>query len=367
MLNFKNIESENLEFIPGVNVLLGNNGQGKTNILDAIHYLSLSKSCFNTADTQNIRHGNDFFVIQGTFEHDTAESEIYCAQKKGQKKAFKKNKKDYEKLADHIGLFPLVIISPADNDLVNEGSSTRRKFIDTIISQYDKQYLEYLMAYNKVLEQRNSFLRNAKGKLLNTDLLDVYNHQLAPLGENIFEKRKLFIQEFTPWFNKYFNKVSIQGNEKVDLIYKSKLHETRLQDLLNMAFDHDRLLEFTTVGIHKDDLDFVMNGFPVKKFGSQGQQKSFVIALKLAQHDFVKRIKGFSPLLLLDDIFDKLDTLRVNALLKLVTDNAFGQVFITDTDINKIPDLLQKMNIDAAVFKIADGKKESAKIIQHTL
>lgn len=358
ILNFKNIESENFDFNPGVNVLLGNNGQGKTNVLDAIHYLSLCKSCFNTADTQNIKHGSEFFVVQGTFEHETAETEIYCGQKKGQKKAFKKNKKDYEKLADHIGLFPLVMVSPADSDLVNEGSSTRRKFMDSIVSQYDKQYLEYLMAYNKVLEQRNSLLRSAKAKQLPMDLLEVYDMQLSPLAEKIYEKRKAFISEFTPWFNDYFMRVSNTVSEQVKLVYKTKLHDVRMSDLLAQAFDHDRIMEFTTVGIHKDDLEFEMNGYPVKKFGSQGQQKSFVIALKLAQHDFMKKVKGFAPLLLLDDIFDKLDTNRVNALMQLVTQENFGQVFITDTDLEKIPSLLKALHVQANVFRIDTGKKE---------
>jgi len=249
------------------------------------------------------------------------------------------------------------MVSPADSDLVNEGSSTRRKFMDSIVSQYDKQYLEYLMAYNKVLEQRNSLLRSAKAKQLPMDLLEVYDMQLSPLAEKIYEKRKAFISEFTPWFNDYFMRVSNTVSEQVKLVYKTKLHDVRMSDLLAQAFDHDRIMEFTTVGIHKDDLEFEMNGYPVKKFGSQGQQKSFVIALKLAQHDFMKKVKGFAPLLLLDDIFDKLDTNRVNALMQLVTQENFGQVFITDTDLEKIPSLLKALHVQANVFRIDAGKK----------
>jgi DNA replication and repair protein RecF len=358
VVNFKNLQDEQFDFVPGVNLLLGNNGQGKTNVLDAIHYLSLCKSCFNPLDSQNITHDEGFFVIQGIFDHDTSETEIYCGQKRGQKKAFKKNKKDYEKLADHIGMFPLVIVSPADSDLVNEGSGTRRKFIDSIISQFDKQYLEYLISYTKVIEQRNSMFRNAKGKNINMDLVEVYNQQLAPLGQKIYEKRKKFIADFTPWFNQFFAGICNVQNEKVELHYHSKLHEHTLETLLQMSFDQDRYLEYTTCGIHKDDLELKLNGFPVKKYGSQGQQKSFVIALKLAQHAFIKHVKGFSPLLLLDDIFDKLDNNRVNYLLQLVTSTDFGQVFITDTDTQKTPQLLVANNIEANVMKIVNGKKE---------
>jgi DNA replication and repair protein RecF len=357
VVNFKNLQDEQFDFVPGVNLLLGNNGQGKTNVLDAIHYLSLCKSCFNPLDSQNITHNEGFFVIQGVFDHDTSETEIYCGQKRGQKKSFKKNKKDYEKLADHIGMFPLVIVSPADSDLVNEGSGTRRKFIDSIISQFDKQYLEYLISYSKVIEQRNSMFRNGKGKNINMDLVEVYNQQLSPLGQKIYEKRKKFIADFTPWFNQFFAGICNAQNEKVELHYHSKLHDHTLETLLQMSFDQDRYLEYTTCGIHKDDLELKLNGFPVKKYGSQGQQKSFVIALKLAQHAFIKHVKGFSPLLLLDDIFDKLDNNRVNYLLKLVTEDNFGQVFITDTDLQKTPQLLIDNGIEATVMRIVDGKK----------
>lgn len=357
IVNFKNLAGEDFDFHPALNVLLGNNGQGKTNVLDAIHYLSMSKSCFNSVDSQNITHGESFFMVQGHFEHADAITEIYCGIKKGQKKILRKNKKDYEKLADHIGLFPLVMISPADSDLINEGSSTRRRFMDSVISQFDKQYLEYMIAYNKVLEQRNSLLRMTKGKPLNVELLEVYNHQLAPLGEKIYEKRKEFLKGFVPLFNSYFKKISSAGNEEAEITYQTKLHDERLVNLLEKNFDADRVLEYTTCGIHKDDLEFKLNGYPVKKYGSQGQQKSFVIALKIAQHAFIKSVKDFSPLLLLDDIFDKLDNNRVNFLLQMVTQTNFGQVFITDTDSEKIPRILGERNIDAVILKIVSGKK----------
>lgn len=366
LVNFKNFTAEEFEFIPAVNVLLGNNGQGKTNVLDAIYYLSLCKSCFNSIDSQNITHGENFFVVQGQFEHETAGTEIYCGQKRGQKKVFRRNKKEYEKLSDHIGMFPLVMVSPADSDLVNEGSSTRRKFVDAIISQFDKQYLEYLIAYNKVLEQRNALFRGGKGKQVNIDLVEVYNQQLAPLGQRIYQRRKEFIDAFTPWFNRFFGNIAGVSNETVELRYISKLHEQSMENLLLQSFDQDRAVEYTTCGIHKDDLEFVLNGYPVKKFGSQGQQKSFVIALKLAQHAFIKHVKGFAPLLLLDDIFDKLDRSRVNYLLQLVTEPDFGQVFITDTDLQKVPELLEANGVSANVIKIKEGKKIEANMVNET-
>jgi DNA replication and repair protein RecF len=257
------------------------------------------------------------------------------------------------------------MVSPADSDLVNEGSGTRRKFVDSIISQFDKQYLEYLIAYNKVIEQRNSLFRMGKGKSISIDLLEVYNQQLAPLGQKIYEKRKTFIHEFTPWFNRYFAGISNRESEKVELHYQSKLHDKPLATLLEMSFDQDRVLEYTTCGIHKDDLELKLNGYPVKKYGSQGQQKSFVIALKLAQHAFIKHVKGFAPLLLLDDIFDKLDTNRVNYLIQLVTEKDFGQVFITDTDLHKTPQLLNENRIEANVMRIEGGKKIDASHMIH--
>ncbi len=357
LLNFKNIGEEEFSFSPGVNVLLGNNGQGKTNVLDAIHYLSLCKSCFQSSDMQNIKHGEGFFMIHGVFEHDAASTDVYCGQKRSQKKIMKRNQKEYEKLADHIGLFPLVIVSPADSDLVNEGSGTRRKFLDGIIAQSDKLYLEYLIAYNRILDQRNALLRSARSQGLSTELLEVYNNQLVPFAQKIFEKRNFFIQEFNPLFNHYFEYLTGNSGEKPQLTYASKLHHSSMTDLLSKSFDHDRQLEYTTVGIHKDDLEFQLNGYAVKKFGSQGQQKSVVIALKLAQHHFIGSKKFFSPLLLLDDIFDKLDSRRVNALLKLITKKEFGQVFITDTDMEKIPALMSALQINAKLFTIQNGKK----------
>ena len=354
LVNFKNLAHEELAFLPRVNVFLGNNGQGKTNILDAIHYLSFCKSYFNNTDTQNIRHGEPFFMIQGVFQQESYESEIHCAVKRGQKKVFKRNKKEYERLAEHIGLYPLVVISPADIDLINEGSETRRRFIDTIISQFDKQYLEYLIHYNKILVQRNALLKKTSTGTVSYDLIEVLNAQLVSFGERIFERRKNFIEEFNPYFEDFFSRMA-GTNEKVKLSYNSDLFRDNFENLLQKNYERDRRLEYTSVGIHKDDLIYHLNDYPIKKFGSQGQQKTFLIALKLAQHFFIGKMKGFPPILLLDDIFDKLDNNRVNLLVELVTHENFGQVFITDTDPQKIPRIFEEKNIPYKKFTVENG------------
>ncbi|MFI5204459.1 MAG: DNA replication/repair protein RecF [Flavobacteriales bacterium] len=356
LVNFKNIEQEEFTFIPGVNLLLGLNGQGKTNVLDAIHYLSLCRSYFNPIDSQNIRHEEPFFVIQGAFSDGTSDTEVYCGQKRGQRKIFRRNKKEYERLSDHIGIFPLVMITPADSSLILEGSEVRRKFIDSIISQYDKQYLEHLIHYVKVLEQRNALLKkmvNDKGG--NYELLEVFNTQLNGFASLIHERRTRFMEGFIPVFRKYYSMIG-SPEEEVGLLYESQLHESSMEECLAKSFERDRIMQYTTVGIHKDDLAFTLNGFPVKKFGSQGQQKSFLIALKLAQHEYVGKLKGFAPVLLLDDIFDKLDNERVNLLMDLVTGDGFGQVFITDTDIRIIPEIFEQRKVPFTTFTLSTGK-----------
>jgi DNA replication and repair protein RecF len=356
LLNFKNIEQQEFSFLPGVNLLLGLNGQGKTNVLDAIHYLSLCRSYFNPVDSQNIRHDEPFFVIQGSFSDGTTDTEVYCGQKRGQRKVFKRNKKEYDRLADHIGIFPLVMITPADSSLILEGSEVRRKFMDLIISQYDKQYLEHLIHYVKVLEQRNALLKkmvNENGG--NYELMEVFNTQLNSFAALIHERRQHFMEEFIPVFRKYYTLIG-SGEEEVGLVYESQLHHAGMEECLAKAYERDRIMQYTTVGIHKDDLQFTLNGFPVKKFGSQGQQKSFLIALKLAQHEYIGKLKGFAPVLLLDDIFDKLDNQRVNLLMDLVTGEEFGQVFITDTDTRKIPEIFKQRKIPFSIFTLSTGK-----------
>jgi DNA replication and repair protein RecF len=358
LLNFKNIRELRLEFGSGLNAFLGNNGEGKTNILDAIHYLSFCKSYFTTGDLQNISHGESYFALQGWFDSNDGELEIHCAQKKGQKKQFRKNKKEYERLSDHIGLLPLVMISPADTDLIIEGSEVRRRFVDTIISQYDKNYLDHLIDYNKVLQQRNALLKRfAETNTFSADLLDVWDFRLVELARAIHQKRREFLQEFVVLFSRYFRQIS-GGKEEVGLEYKSDLNEGDFFATLKNSLSRDRAIEYTQVGIHKDDLVFIMDGYPVKKFGSQGQQKSFLISLKIAQYHYIQNRKGIAPILLLDDIFDKLDDTRIARLMEMVTAPGFGQVFITDTQREKLPQMLESMQLESSIFYIREGGLE---------
>jgi DNA replication and repair protein RecF len=352
ILNFKNYPEAELIFSPRVNCLTGNNGEGKTNILDAIHYLSFCKSFFNPIDSQNIRHEEPFFLIQGYYELKGENEEIYCGQKRNQKKQFKRNKKEYQRLADHIGLFPLVMISPADSELITDGSESRRKFIDSVIAQYDRDYLESLISYNKVLSHRNALLKQfgASGKF-DPDSLSIWDDQLISYGEKVFQKRKVFIDEFIPIFRKFYEFIS-GGKEIVGLTYDSQLNDNSFFDVLAKALNRDRAMEYSTAGIHKDDLEFTINGFSLKKYASQGQQKSFLIALKLAQYEFIKKIKNITPLLLLDDIYDKLDDLRVKQLMELVSSNEFGQLFITDTHPQRLAELFNTSHTDYKNFYI---------------
>jgi len=359
VINFKNYAEAELTFSDGVNAFTGDNGAGKTNLLDAIHYLSLCKSYFNPIDSQQIKQGADFFIINGNFNKNNKHEKIACAVKRNQKKQFKYNKKDYQRLADHIGLFPLVMISPYDTSIITEGSEERRKFIDNVLSQTDHHYLDEVIAYNKVLNSRNAFLKMiADTGRYDPHLLEVMDEQLITAGSSIFNKRKVFMEGFTEIFNQHYQFLT-EDAEKVELIYESQLLQDELSALLKKSIERDRALERTTAGIHKDDLQFIIHGMPMKKFGSQGQQKSFLIALKLAQYTFLTRQKGFKPLLLLDDIFDKLDDKRVTKLMQMVSDNDFGQVFITDTSINRVQNIFTAMDVPIKLFKVKGGEVDA--------
>ncbi|MCW5521008.1 DNA replication/repair protein RecF [Aureitalea sp. L0-47] len=352
LLNYKNFESEAFDFDPRINCFVGNNGIGKTNVLDAIYHLSFGKSYFNPITSQNIRHGTDFFVIEGLYEKDEKDEKIVVSAKKGQKKMIKRNGKAYERFSEHIGFLPVVIISPADRDLIIEGSETRRKFMDGVISQGDAQYLRDLITYNKVLAQRNSLLKYfAANNTHNQDTLDIYNEQMDALATPIHEKRKAFLEEFTPIFLKRYETISKQ-KEEVDLVYKSQLDESGLKQLLDENINKDRITQYTNFGIHKDDLLFQIEGHPVKKFGSQGQQKSYLIALKLAQFDFLKRHSGVQPILLLDDIFDKLDEQRVGQIIRLVDEENFGQLFISDTHPERTEAVVKEVHQSYKMFRL---------------
>lgn len=361
VINFKNYSESSLHFSEKINCFLGDNGVGKTNILDAIYYLAFTKSYFNLQDNQNIKHNEEFFAVHGKFYRTSSQSDdISCIQKRNLKKQFRINGKDYDRLADHIGEFPVVMISPYDRDLINEGSDIRRKYIDSVISQFDRAYLDDLIVYNRILQQRNSLLKllSSNGSR-DRESLEIYDEQLVVPASRIYQKRIDFMKGFTPVFRKYFSTIS-NSKEEVDIVYNSTLKSEPLKDQLIKNIERDILLKHTTVGIHKDDLDLVIDGLPIKKFGSQGQQKSFVIALKLAQFDYTRDIKGYKPILLFDDIFDKLDFNRSSQIINLVSNDNFGQVFITDTQLDRINLIFKNGEIDHLIYIITNG---TAKVI----
>ncbi|WP_421801399.1 DNA replication/repair protein RecF [Flagellimonas sp.] len=352
LVNYKNFDSKTLEFDPVINCLVGDNGVGKTNVLDAIYHLCFGKSYFNPVSTQNIKHGTEFFVVEGEFEKLNRTEKILCSFKKGTKKVIKRNDKPYEKFSEHIGFLPLVIISPSDRDLILEGSETRRKFMDGVISQSDKVYLQNLIKYNKVVSQRNSLLKYfAANRTFDRDTLSIYNEQVNTLGTAIHHKRVEFIQSFLPIFKEQYQNIS-EKDEQIDLSYESQLSDDSLLNLLEKNIEKDRALQYTSVGVHKDDLSFTIAGHPIKKFGSQGQQKSFLIALKLAQFHFIKQLADTTPILLLDDIFDKLDENRVSHIVGLVKDDNFGQIFISDTHADRTEDVVKNIHQSYKIFNL---------------
>ena len=352
LLNYKNLAQIEFDFDAKINCFVGKNGVGKTNILDAIYHLAYGKSYFNPLAVQNIRHGEEFFVIDALLEKNGKEEKIVCSLKKGQKKTIKRNGKVYEKLSEHLGLIPLVIISPSDADLIVEGSETRRKFIDSVIATLDSSYLQLLIQYQKTLAQRNALLKYfALNQTFDADNLSIYNEQLSNSGQLIFEKRKQFLNNFIPIFEKHHTNIS-GGNEKVALKYESQLFEKDLMSLLEESLQKDRIIQYTSTGIHKDDLIFEIDGFPIKKFGSQGQQKSFLIALKLAQFEFMKKQSGELPILLFDDIFDKLDETRVQKIVTMVNDAVFGQIFISDTHAERTEMIIKETHQSYKIFPI---------------
>ena len=352
LFNYKNFSEIEFDFDAKINCFVGKNGIGKTNILDSIHHLALGKSYFNPLSIQNIKHGEDFFVIDGEFEKQNRTESIICSLKKGQKKILKRNGKIYDKFSEHIGFIPMVIISPADTDLITEGSETRRKFIDGVISQLDSSYLQQIIQYQKTVSQRNALLKYfALNHVFETETLSIYNTQLDELGNEIFEKRKKFLEEFSPIFNHY-HQIITNAAENVQLVYQSDLFTDDLKSLLEQSITRDRALQYTSVGIHKDDLSFEIENYPIKKFGSQGQQKSFLIALKLAQFEFVKKQSGEKPILLFDDIFDKLDETRVAKIIEMVNNNEFGQLFISDTHPERTENIVKSTHQSYKLFNL---------------
>lgn len=352
IVNYKNISEADLEFSPKINCFIGNNGMGKTNLLDAIYYLSFCKSHSNSIDSQNILHNADFFVIQGKYQVGENYEEIYCGMKRRQKKQFKRNKKDYERLSDHIGLLPLVLVSPDDSSLINEGSDERRKFIDSVISQYNKNYLSELLHYNNALKQRNALLKLETPA--DTSLFEIWEEQMVAHGHYIYNKRKEFIEEFIPIFQNFYSFIS-SGNEQISLSYLSQYDKYDVKKHIEETRQRDIILGYSTCGIHKDELEMQLDTYPIKRVGSQGQNKTYLISLKLAQFDFLKRIHKISPLLLLDDIFDKLDSERVKKIIELVSEDYFGQIFITDTNREHLDHILSQIDQPSSIFKVNNG------------
>jgi len=350
LTHYKNIEASRFEFQAPINCFIGNNGIGKSNILDSIYHLAFTKSYFNPSGIQNIQFGKEFFLIEGTFDKEGKEVKINCSLKKGQKKTFKKNGKIYDRIVDHIGLIPLVIISPADRNLIIEGSSTRRKFIDGVIGQTDKVYLKNLTDYNKILAQRNALLKFfAQNRTFDAETLAVYNHQISELAHPIYERRKSFMEIFIPIFSERHFSIS-KGVEEVGIQYVSDLSQKNMSELLDQSLEKDKIMQFTSVGIHKDNMNLLITDMPIKKFGSQGQQKTFLIALKLAQFDFIKKKSGVNPIVLLDDIFDKLDQDRVCQTIQLFDNGSLGQIFISDTHEERIKTALEKTASKHEIF-----------------
>ncbi len=352
LYNFKNFEENQFDFDEKINCFVGDNGVGKTNILDAIYFLSLGKSYFNNNVRQIIRFDESAFSIKGIFQINDKREVLQVSYQIDKKKIIKRNNKAYERLADHIGLIPLVMISPYDRDLISERGETRRRFIDKIISQADVEYLSALIGYQKILVQRNRLLKYfAANHHFDKDTIQIYNEQLHQYGTLIYNKRQKFIKEFTVFLKEKYAVLS-QDKEQVNIDYFSELEVKPLQDLLAENLQKDRLLQHTSKGIHRDDFLFEINEKPIKKFGSQGQQKSFLIALRLAEFEFLKQKSQQIPILLFDDIFDKLDEKRVIQMVKMVNDKTFGQIFITDTHVERTRNLVQNIHQSFKIFEL---------------
>ena len=372
ILNYRNIREASLEFAPKLNCFVGLNGQGKTNVLDAIYLLSFAKSAFTSQDSLNITHGEEMAMVQGCYHtlytiHHTPIT-ISCGIKRGQKKQFRRDKKDYPRLIDHIGLIPLVMISPSDQQLIDEGSDERRRFMDIVISQLDRKYLDFLTQYNALLKQRNALLKQYADGPSPDDLLEVLEWQMAPLAEYIFKARTDFFAAFEPYFSETYKRIS--GSAEVPVLrYVSQLQDRDLREAYVKTRQRDLILGWTSQGIHKDELEMRLGEYPLKQVGSQGQQRTFVLAMKLAQalylsnSEAVQQCNGLTaqavqqakPILLLDDIFDRLDSERVERIVEMVQGEEFGQIFITDTDRQHLTEIL-KPSENAKIFHVENGQ-----------
>lgn len=355
IINYKNIAQAELYLSPKINCFIGNNGMGKTNLLDAVYYLSFCKSYTNPIDSQIINHNSEFCMLQGkyTFE-DSSQEEIYSAIRRRQKKQFKRNKKEYEKLSEHIGLIPLVIISPSDNELIIGGSDGRRKFMDIAIAQFDKEYLRALVRYNKALQQRNALLKEDDNQIDFT-LLEIWEEQIIEDGVFINFKRREFIDELIPIFNYFYGRIS-GSTENVSFDYISQLNDLDFKQKMRLNRQRDIAIGHTTMGIHRDELEMLLEGYPIKKLGSQGQNKTYFVSLKLAQFHYLLKAGNTTPILLLDDLFDRLDAKRVEEIVKLVSSEEFGQIFISDTNRESLDRVLDIMNNNSHIYSVVDGE-----------
>ncbi len=352
LYNFKNHSEKSFNLSSQINCFVGNNGVGKTNILDALHYLSVGKSFLGNTDLNNIKKEEDFFTIDAEILNDDIEDFIKISQSKETKKTIRKNGKTYDRIADHIGYLPSVMISPYDSNLISDSGESRRKFLDSMISQTNSEYLFQLIQYQKTIQQRNALLKYfAKNRTWDKDSLEIYDEPITKLGTYIHEKRKDFVAKLNPIVTNFYQTIS-NAKEHISVIYESHLLNDSFEDLLKDNIDKDRALTYTSKGIHKDDLLFEMDAALLKKIGSQGQQKSFLISLKLAQMSLVKNLTGKTPILLLDDIFDKLDDNRVSQLILLVNQENFGQIFITDTHRERTENIVKKINEESIIFEI---------------
>ena len=350
--DFRNIQLQELEFSPNVNCISGNNGEGKTNLLDAIYYLSMTKSAFAPSDKFNFRHGTDEFSIAGTYRMENGLSSRFALKmtSKGEKKV-RRDDKPYPKVSDHVGVLPVVMVSPADISMVSESGDERRRFVNAVLSQMDREYMSAMQQYNRLLMQRNKMLKEMD---VDRSLLEVIDMRMAALAEPIYEARKKFVEDLKPIVSEYYKALS-GDSEQVDIEYESELSKAGLDQILAASFDKDRILKYTSAGIQRDDFAFRMNGHPIRRYGSQGQQKSFLVSLKFAQYEIMKKNYGFAPLLLLDDVFDKLDMGRISNLLQMVASNDFGQIFITDSNKVRMSGIVDALTQDRAYFETVAG------------
>lgn len=353
ILNFKNLAQSDLQFSANINCLLGNNGTGKTNLLDAVYFMSIGKSSLNLTDGQCVKHGTDFFMLDGSYTiGDDRREKIICSfRRNGGGKVIKRNGKEYDRMSEHIGLLPIVMVSPQDTALIHDAADERRRFLNTFLSQIDKGYLAALVKYNHLIAERNKLLKNLNGF---ADILSIIDMQLNDVATVIHSKRSLFVEKLSPIVSGYYRSIS-DDREDVEIRYKSDLNSSSLSDLLIMSAEKDRIMGHTTVGVHRDDLQMSILDYPIRKYGSQGQQKCIIIAMKLAQFDIIKQMSGIRPILLLDDVFDKLDFMRVERLIEIVSGEHFGQIFLTDSNKVRIENIITQITTEHKLFDVDNG------------